>query len=209
MEFLGKNMRRIREALNLSQKQLGERAGISQQHVYKLESGAFKNPGLDVAVKVARGLGITLGELLAVAKETDSAGNFRNNLKRLRVGAGLSQAELAKKSGFSTQQIMQLETGRSAASVEAVMKFAEALEVSPDEFLIDVPEMAKSARGRPTSLSEQGVEGAAEALGERMTMALQAGLQQLAEAERIRDVGRVIEAAKAAFAKELKKQWRE
>jgi DNA-binding XRE family transcriptional regulator len=49
----------LRLAAGLSQRQLGERCGIGQQHISRYESGKHK-PSLDTAHQMARALGVDL-----------------------------------------------------------------------------------------------------------------------------------------------------
>lgn len=59
-------MRYRRRALNLSQRQLAERLGRSQQWVWKIEDGAL-SPRLDDALAIAAALGLPLARLLPEA----------------------------------------------------------------------------------------------------------------------------------------------
>ena len=58
-----KNIRREREAQNLSQKALAIRAGISRTHLSKVERN-ISVVRLRTAVKIANALGVDLGSLL-------------------------------------------------------------------------------------------------------------------------------------------------
>jgi len=58
-------IRRLREAQAMTQEQLAKRARVSQSYLSQLESGSRgKMPGLKVAQKIAKALGVPLGELL-------------------------------------------------------------------------------------------------------------------------------------------------
>jgi transcriptional regulator with XRE-family HTH domain len=60
----GREIRRHRQGLGLSQEQLAERAGLHRNYVGFLERGE-RNASLKTLFAVARSLGISLGELLA------------------------------------------------------------------------------------------------------------------------------------------------
>jgi len=60
----GREIRRHRQSLGLSQEQLAERAGLHRNYVGFLERGE-RNASLKTLFAVARSLGISLGELLA------------------------------------------------------------------------------------------------------------------------------------------------
>jgi len=63
----GMVVRRQRERLGLSQEALADKAGIHRTYVSSIELGKVRI-GLDVAKKVADGLGIPLKELIAEAE---------------------------------------------------------------------------------------------------------------------------------------------
>lgn len=61
---LASNMKQLRKELALSQEQLSERSGVPRSTIASLERGEG-NPTLQVLMGVARGLGVTISELLA------------------------------------------------------------------------------------------------------------------------------------------------
>ena len=52
------DIKKIREELNMSQRELAENADISQQFLCDIEQGR-KKPSIDTAIKIARVLNIT------------------------------------------------------------------------------------------------------------------------------------------------------
>jgi transcriptional regulator with XRE-family HTH domain len=62
-------------------------------------------------------------------------------LREVRERRGLSQEDLAKRTGLSASQIFRIETGRSEPSADAVIRIAKELEVSTDYLfgLVDGP----------------------------------------------------------------------
>ena len=60
---LGKNVRRLREAKDLSQEAFAHEAGIHRTYVSDIERGA-RNPTITVVEKLAKSLGVTAGSLL-------------------------------------------------------------------------------------------------------------------------------------------------
>ena len=76
---------------------------------------------------------------------------FALRLRELRQAAGMTQPELAEKSGLSKAGIADLEQGRREPSWSTVLKLAEALGVTCLAFT-EPPSAKKSARrrrGRP------------------------------------------------------------
>lgn len=60
---LGDRIRRHRERLGLSQEGLAYKAGINRTYIASLEAGQ-RNPSLDLMARLAKALGIDLGELV-------------------------------------------------------------------------------------------------------------------------------------------------
>ncbi len=54
----------MREARDLTQAELAEKAKISREYVALMETGAKKNPTIDVLKKLAKALGVPVGDLL-------------------------------------------------------------------------------------------------------------------------------------------------
>src|SRR5262245_42475891 len=77
---------------------------------------------------------------------------FADRLKDLRETAGISQYELAKRSGLSRQALSNLELGNREPTWETVRTLARALGVSVAEFDSGEPQRALGAK-RPTPAS--------------------------------------------------------
>ena len=58
-------------------------------------------------------------------------------IKQLRKEAGWSQGELGERIGTDSQRVSRYENGRITPSVDALVRIAEALDVSVDYLLID------------------------------------------------------------------------
>lgn len=59
---LGLNVRRRREARELTQEKLAEKAGLDPTYISGIERG-LRNPGIKNVAKLARALGLTTAEL--------------------------------------------------------------------------------------------------------------------------------------------------
>ncbi len=64
-QALGKMLKRIRETKGMTQAALAEKAGVTREYVTMLESGAKKNPSLDLLKRLAKALGVSVTELLS------------------------------------------------------------------------------------------------------------------------------------------------
>lgn len=62
-QLVGRNFARLRAASGLTQEQLSERCGFSQQYLSKLEQGK-RNPTVVSLYEIAQGLGVSHVELV-------------------------------------------------------------------------------------------------------------------------------------------------
>jgi transcriptional regulator with XRE-family HTH domain len=68
----------------------------------------------------------------------DVAGQFGDNLARVRRGAGLSQDELSVRASVHRTEISQLERGLRVARIDTLIKLAASLEADPTELLAGI-----------------------------------------------------------------------
>lgn len=64
---------------------------------------------------------------------------FRRNLRDLRVAAGLSQSELARKIGCAPSYICDLERGRRGPMLGTLAPLADAIGIDPSDLLRSNP----------------------------------------------------------------------
>jgi transcriptional regulator with XRE-family HTH domain len=57
-------VKKLREDQGLTQAALAKRAGVTEAYVSMIESGVRKNPSLPTLKRLARALGVPVGELL-------------------------------------------------------------------------------------------------------------------------------------------------
>ncbi len=62
--MLGKNIKKIRQKRKLTQDKLARLADVSYTSLTKIETGVIKRPSVQVVVKIARALHITIEELV-------------------------------------------------------------------------------------------------------------------------------------------------
>lgn len=70
-------------------------------------------------------------------------------LRDLRVAAGLTQAELAEKSGMKQSSIEAWEQGYRQPRADAIFKLAKVLGVKAETFMEEPAKKIKAKRGRP------------------------------------------------------------
>ena len=63
LSTIGKNIRRYRKKLGLSQDKLSKLAGVAYNTVVKIESGENQNPTITTVQKIAKALNVSLDEL--------------------------------------------------------------------------------------------------------------------------------------------------
>ncbi len=61
---LGRMLKTLREAKGLTQVELAKKARIGQGYLAQLEGGVKKNPSLATLKRIAKGLGVSVEELL-------------------------------------------------------------------------------------------------------------------------------------------------
>ena len=61
---IGKNIKRYREKLGISQDKLSKLAGITLHTITKIECGATPDPRIETVKKIADALGVSVDELL-------------------------------------------------------------------------------------------------------------------------------------------------
>jgi transcriptional regulator with XRE-family HTH domain len=71
------------------------------------------------------------------------------NLRRVRARLGLTQQDLEERTGFDIRFVQKAERGRLNFSVETLVRFAEALDVTPAE-LMRKAKLAPPKAGRPS-----------------------------------------------------------
>jgi transcriptional regulator with XRE-family HTH domain len=91
LKEIGARVAEIRKARGLSQSDLAQKAGTTQPTISALESGS-KPSGIDIFMGIARGLGMSLGELLAVEKSPPAAPHSIADCVRVVTEAALNRS---------------------------------------------------------------------------------------------------------------------
>jgi transcriptional regulator with XRE-family HTH domain len=125
--FDGSRLRAIRVAAQLSQRQLAELIGVNNTLIASYEAGRTV-PRVDRLAELAEALGVAPDEL-TLDEPADS-------LERLRVRAGLLQAEVAQRAGMTRTKYAAIERGQiSAVSRDDALALAAALGADVEEVL--------------------------------------------------------------------------
>jgi transcriptional regulator with XRE-family HTH domain len=71
MTDLGPRLKAARKAKGWTLRKAGRQSGVPNAHVSQVETGAIRNPGLTVLIRLGAAYGIPLTELLALAGRAD------------------------------------------------------------------------------------------------------------------------------------------
>jgi transcriptional regulator with XRE-family HTH domain len=91
MSELGQRLRAIREERGLTQREAAEAAQVATDMISRLENGHYTSPGLRTLLRVAEGLGTTVGDLLPDGTPTHSPAALS---QRARLNALMHRAKV-------------------------------------------------------------------------------------------------------------------
>lgn len=142
---LGQAIRENRKRLNMTQTDLAERLGLSQETIANYEAGR-REPPIDTVVAMAHIFGISTDDLLGSHSEDP---NLRDNyfaeepihpdyeyLRALRKRRGISQETMSSILGYSSKSSYCLiESGKGAVNTQSAATISTALGLTRDEFL--------------------------------------------------------------------------
>ncbi len=119
---IGENIRRLRELHELTQRELGAIAGVSDKAVSTWENGA-KMPRMTAIKRMAAYFGIPAGDLLEEEKTAVSAANtpFAGALSTLCLSWGRTPEQLASDLKLSLHRFQQLSAGIPPTEEEAAL----------------------------------------------------------------------------------------
>ena len=117
----------------MTQQQVSDKSGVSLPTVNQVEVMKRAEPDISTLEKLAAALNSTVADMLVEGQrilEYDSTfirTVLARNVRDLRLELGLSQADLATKSGLSISTIASVEKCRKAATVDALHALAMSL----------------------------------------------------------------------------------
>ena len=136
---LGDKVRLARQEKGLTQARLAEITGVTPTHVSDIERSAAQ-PTPEVLRRLAEALECPVSLLMS-----DAAPGLGAKVKSLRRELGLSQRQLAMRTGVSAAMIGQIEKGRIQPSLRSVESLAEGLGVSPCYLVVDTYSLQEMA----------------------------------------------------------------
>lgn len=129
---IGERIREERKKQGLTQKRLGELCGIAEPTIRKYELGKL-NPKYQTSQKIADALDVDTSYLMNGANDFDPENFIGQQIRKNRKSHGLTQEQLAKKTGLSLTFIQNCEAGIKSPDYDCIKILADALDVSPQE----------------------------------------------------------------------------
>ncbi len=131
----GKTLKELRKQKNLTQNQFSEILGVHLQTVSKWERD-IELPDLAILHLIASTLDVSIDTLLSVDCDDSARGSFSSTkmgdgIYRFRKSYGLTQAELGKKLGVSSDTISKWERGVILPKIDMLVTVANVFNVSP------------------------------------------------------------------------------
>ena len=132
---IGQNIKRIRTEQGLTQEQLGNMCGIKGESIrrYELEKVNPKMPNLR---KISKALNVSVSEI-DESISCVSTNTIGTRIRKQRIIHGVTQKELAQRTGLSVGTIQQLEYEQYLTRMETVKKIAHALNISVSDIESD------------------------------------------------------------------------
>lgn len=135
MNKFAEKLANLRAQKGLTQRQLGEMAGVAWSMISKYESGQSK-PRLKVLMRLGDALGVSVEELQGETSGRPSVelyDGFSTRLLELRHSKKISTRLLAKKTGIDASVLTEFELGETTPSTDDIYDLAEALGVTVSE----------------------------------------------------------------------------
>ena len=137
---LGERIAELRKACDMSQKELGEKLGVSASAIGMYEQGR-REPNNAMMIAMEKLFGVTVDYLLGVTDSTENAPEssvarkFGNRLRDLRVSEGITQLQMAVNLDTSKSNISKYEAGTVEPGMEKINEIARFFKVTTDYLL--------------------------------------------------------------------------
>lgn len=127
---VGQNIKKARKKAGMTQKELAQKLGLSFQSIAQWEND-LRNPKVETLRKIANALECDPAELDSSLASSMSVGD---NIRYWRKFAGMTQKDLAQKTGLDSETIQKYEIGKLEPSKKALQNVATALDELPEWF---------------------------------------------------------------------------
>ncbi|MCM1154246.1 MAG: helix-turn-helix domain-containing protein [Roseburia sp.] len=159
---IGDNIRECRKKAKLSQKELGKKLGVSQQHIAQYERGK-RQPKIETLRKIANALGVSI-DYLKTGKSTDELwkeimkdvykSSIGQNIREQREKQGLTQKELADYTGLTEATVQECEESKDLPPLEIIKKISLFLAININKIVEDLslyPGLEEDMKQNPSS----------------------------------------------------------
>ncbi|CAN7673852.1 helix-turn-helix domain-containing protein [Caballeronia sp. LjRoot34] len=137
-KLFAEEMRVRRDKLSLTQEAFGAPLGLDRSAVSRIEKSA-PNLSISKAVLIASALKTSVSEMVGGEKSDKTAQQITEGMatriRKWRAENGLNQRELAEKVDVDRNRVSAVESGKKNVTLETIERFANALDISPLEFL--------------------------------------------------------------------------
>lgn len=133
MSTVGENIKRIRKAKGLTQKELGKKLGISQAEIAQRETGR-RNPKIETVQKIADALQVPVSEIYGWDNLPKcNLNDIGRRIAFYRKQCGYSQRELAEKLEIATVTLQQYELLKRNPNRAMIQRIAKILNIKEPE----------------------------------------------------------------------------
>ncbi len=123
---IGERIRETRKSRGLTQRELGERLGLSYQSIAQWEND-LRKPKFETIQKIADALGVSVSYLSGIENDTSLTSYL---IKDARERAGMTTEDLAQKSGIPVSLLEDYERGAKKPGIEELTKISHSIGVS-------------------------------------------------------------------------------
>ncbi|GAA1345059.1 hypothetical protein GCM10009647_089380 [Streptomyces sanglieri] len=137
----GNDLREARKSRGLSQKEIAERADVSQPLLSRLETDDV-DPRLPTLHKIVQAINNTEDPL----GETELEVAVPSAIRKVRMETGLTQSELAERAGFSQPLIARIENEEVNPRASTLREILTELEIDPDASIASSDVQSESSK---------------------------------------------------------------
>ena len=152
-DMFGKRIAELRKACDMSQKELGEKLGLSASAIGMYEQGR-RDPSNAILIGMEKLFGVTVDYLLGAEESGEtSITDCGSIIKELRKETGMTQEELGEKLGVIKQTVSSWEKGISEVNNDTLITLSRLFGVSTD-YLLGLSGGEKHMKNRLKELRE-------------------------------------------------------
>lgn len=129
----GDRLKLLRETKRLTQKEMGEKLGMSGPSYSKYEYG-LREPSIETLIDISKHLDCSIDYLLK-GDGSNPIVTFGKKISNLRKEMNLSQGDLSERMGMNKSSLAMYEIDQREPNFETLVKFANFFDVTTDYLL--------------------------------------------------------------------------